>query len=231
LSRNVYIDLDGTLTDPYEGITRCICYALERMGFPLPGDDELRTFIGPPLLDTFAPLVGEELAPRALEYYRERFSDVGWLENIPYDGVHEALEALTQTGHHCFVATTKPHVFARRIVEHFGMAQFFGNVYGSELDGTRTDKTELLEYAQAARTVDRESVMIGDRHHDMIGAVNNGLRAIGVTYGYGSADELRDAGAESLAASPRDLPGLIQFPERVAGPVDDGQANQDRDDG
>jgi phosphoglycolate phosphatase len=191
LSRNVYIDLDGTLTDPYEGITRCICYALERMGFPLPGDDELRTFIGPPLLDTFAPLVGEELAPRALEYYRERFSDVGWLENIPYDGVHEALEALTQTGHHCFVATTKPHVFARRIVEHFGMAQFFGNVYG----------------------------------------LNNGLRAIGVTYGYGSADELRDAGAESLAASPRDLPGLIQFPERVAGPVDDGQANQDRDDG
>ena len=209
MSHNVYIDLDGTLTDPYEGITKCICYALERMGFPLPGDDELRTFIGPPLLDTFAPLVGEELAPKALEHYRERFSDVGWLENTPYDGIHNALEALNETGHRCFVATTKPHVFARRIVEHFEMAQYFSGVYGSELDGTRTDKTELLQYAQAERSVARESVMIGDRYHDIVGAVNNGLRAIGVTYGYGSAEELRSAGAESLAALPGDLPGLI----------------------
>jgi len=209
MSHNVYIDLDGTLTDPYEGITKCICYALERMGFPIPGDDELRTFIGPPLLDTFAPLVGEELAPTALEHYRERFSDVGWLENIPYDGIHDALETLNEAGHSCFVATTKPHVFARRIVEHFEMAQYFSGVYGSELDGTRTDKTELLQYAQAERSVDRESVMIGDRYHDIVGAVNNGLRAIGVTYGYGSAEELRNAGAESLATLPRELPGLI----------------------
>jgi len=209
MSHIVYIDLDGTLTDPYEGITKCICYALERMGFPLPGDDELRTFIGPPLLDTFAPLVGEELAPKALEHYRERFSDVGWLESTPYDGIHNALEALNEAGHRCFVATTKPHVFARRIVEHFEMAQYFSGVYGSELDGTRTDKTELLQYAQAERSVERESVMIGDRYHDIVGAVNNGLRAIGVTYGYGSAEELRNAGAESLAAVPGDLPGLI----------------------
>ena len=209
MSHNVYIDLDGTLTDPYEGITKCICYALERMGFPIPGDDELRTFIGPPLLDTFAPLGGEGLAPTALEHYRERFSDVGWLENVPYDGIHDALEVLNEAGHSCFVATTKPHVFARRIVEHFEMAQYFSGVYGSELDGTRTDKTELLQYAQAERSVERESVMIGDRYHDIVGAVNNGLRAIGVTYGYGSAEELRNAGAESLATLPRELPGLI----------------------
>jgi phosphoglycolate phosphatase len=209
MSHNVYIDLDGTLTDPYEGITKCICYALERMDFPMPNDEELRTFIGPPLLDTFAPLVGSELAPQALGYYRERFSDVGWLENIPYDGVHGALEVLTRAGHRCFVATTKPRVFARRIVEHFEMAQYFSRVYGSELDGTRTDKTELLQYAQAERSVQRETIMIGDRHHDMVGAVNNGLRAIGVTYGYGSAEELRAAGAESLAASPQELPGLV----------------------
>ena len=208
-SRSIYIDLDGTLTDPYEGITKCICYALERMDFPLPGDAELRTFIGPPLMDTFTPLVGAELAPRALEHYRERFGDIGWLENIPYDGIHDALAALIGAGHRCFVATTKPHVFARRIVEHFEMAQYFSDVYGSELDGTRTDKTELLEYAQAGRSVSREAIMIGDRHHDIIGAVNNGLRAIGVTYGYGSAEELTGAGAESLAASPRELPGLV----------------------
>lgn len=209
MTSNVYFDLDGTLTDPYEGITKCICYALECLGFPLPSDDELRSFIGPPLLDTFAPLVGEELAPKALEYYRERFSDVGWRENIPYDGIHDALATLTEAGHRCFVATTKPHVFARRIVEHFGMAQYFNSVYGSELDGTRTDKTELLQYAQAERSEARESIMIGDRHHDMIGATNNGIRAIGVSYGYGSADELFGSGAESVASSPAELPGLI----------------------
>ncbi|MGI9224900.1 MAG: HAD hydrolase-like protein [Woeseiaceae bacterium] len=206
---NVYIDLDGTLTDPYEGISKCICYALERMGFPMPGDAQLRSFVGPPLLDTFTPLVGEELAPKALEHYRERFSDVGWLENIPYDGIHDALAALTEAGNRCFVATTKPHVFARRIVEHFEMAQYFSDVYGSELDGTRTDKTELLEYAQAKRSVKRKSTMIGDRYHDIVGAANNGLRAIGVTYGYGSAEELTAAGAACLAASPQDLPGLV----------------------
>ncbi len=209
MSKNVYIDLDGTLTDPYEGITKCICYALERLGEPRPSAGALRQTIGPPLLDTFAPLVGEERVPKALEYYRERFSDVGWLENIPYDGIHDVLETLNEAGHQCFVATTKPHVFARRIVEHFDIAQYFNEIYGSELDGTRTDKTELLQYAQAQRATRRESIMIGDRHHDIIGAVNNGLRAIGVTYGYGTADELFEAGAESIAASPQELPRLV----------------------
>ena len=165
MSKTVYIDLDGTLTDPYEGITKCICYALERLGEPTPSADVLQTTIGPPLVDTFAPLVGEERTPKALEYYRERFSDIGWLENIPYDGIHDVLETLNVAGHQCFVATTKPHVFARRIVEHFEMAQYFSGVYGSELDGTRTDKTELLKYAQAERATRRESIMIGDRHH------------------------------------------------------------------
>lgn len=209
MPRYVYIDLDGTLTDPFEGITRCIDFALEQLGATSPSPEDLRRFIGPPLLDTFGELVGDELAPRALEFYRERFSDVGWLENIPYEGIHEALDLLNQDGHECFVATTKPHVFARRIVEHFDMAQYFADVYGSELDGTRTDKTELLAFAQAQRTEVREAVMIGDRHHDMIGAVNNGLRPVGVTYGYGTSEELYDAGAHAIAASPAELPDLV----------------------
>ena len=209
MPKHVYIDLDGTLTDPFEGISRCINHALEHLGVPLQSDEMLRRYIGPPLLDTFGELVGDELAPRALELYRERFSDVGWLENIPYDGIHEALDLLRQDGHECFVATTKPHVFARRIVEHFGMSDFFTHVYGSELDGTRTDKTELLAYAQAQRTELREAAMIGDRHHDITGAVNNGLRAVGVTYGYGTREELEEAGAHSFAAAPAELPDLV----------------------
>lgn len=209
MSKYVYIDLDGTLTDPFEGISNCIAYALERLGHPQPGDDSLRHFIGPPLLEAFGELVGHELAPRALEHYRERFSEIGWRENTVYPGIHETLSAINGAGHRCFVATTKPHVFARRIVEHFELSPYFAAVYGSEFDGTRTDKTELLRYAQDRRSATRDSVMIGDRHHDIAGALNNGMRAIGVTWGYGTVDELRGAGADCLAAAPAELPGLL----------------------
>ena len=209
--RHVYIDLDGTLTDPFEGITKCICYALERLGEMPPEITSLRRFIGPPLLDTFTQLIGKEAAPLALEHYRERFSDVGWLENSPYAGIHCALETINEAGYPCFVATTKPRVFARRIVEHFEMGQYFVDVYGSELDGTRTDKTELLEFARRERSSPQESVMVGDRHHDIVGAVNNGMFAVGVTYGYGSREELVDAGATLLATSPGELPGLVEL--------------------
>jgi phosphoglycolate phosphatase len=209
----VYIDLDGTLTDPFEGISNCIAYAMERLGEARPKDVDMRRFIGPPLLDTFAELLGNQRAPRALEYYRERFSDTGWLENAVYPGIPEALAAVTAAGHRCFVATSKPRVFARRIIEHFELSPYFAAVYGSELDGTRTDKTDLLRYAAGERSAARESVMIGDRHHDVVGAVNNGFRAIGATWGYGTANELLGAGAACLATAPEQLPGLIQFGE------------------
>ena len=209
MSRYVYIDLDGTLTDPFEGISRCIAYALEALGHDKPADEELRRFIGPPLLDTFAELIGSEQAPRALELYRERFGETGWQENVVYPGVHESLDAIAAAGHRCFVATTKPHVFARRIIEHFELAAYFDAIYGSELDGTRTDKTELLRFAAHERSEPRPSVMVGDRYHDVVGALNNGFRAIGATWGYGTADELLGAGADSLAATPEELPGLV----------------------
>ncbi len=209
MSRYVYIDLDGTLTDPFEGISRCIAYALEALGHETPADAALRRFIGPPLLDAFGELVGSRDAPRALELYRERFSATGWQENVVYPGVREALAAMTAAGHHCFVATTKPHVFARRIIEHFELSPFFSAIYGSELDGTRTDKTELLRFAARDRSGNRTSVMVGDRYHDVVGALNNGFRAIGATWGYGTKDELLGAGAHRLAATPEQLPGLV----------------------
>jgi phosphoglycolate phosphatase len=205
----IYFDLDGTLTDPYEGITKCILYALDKLGFPHPSDDFLYSCIGPPLYDTFPQLVGEELTLQAVDLYRERFNDIGWQENILYDGVLAALEAVRRDGHTLFVATSKPHEQAKRIVEYFGMGSYFEAVYGCELDGTRSKKAELLEYAIAQNPGTVHRTMVGDRKHDLIGATANGMRPIGVSYGYGSIEELAAAGAVDIAAVPDELPYII----------------------
>ena len=210
MTTHVYFDLDGTLTDPYEGITKCILYALDELGFPHPDDDYLYSCIGPPLWDTFPEMVGEDLTRRAIDLYRERFVDVGWQENKPYEGIVEALDAVASAGHTMFVATAKPHMHAARIIEHFGMGDYIHNVYGSELDGTRATKTELLEFALGRNPGAARHIMIGDRKHDLIGAVANNMTPIGVAYGYGSVDELKEAGATAIASSPSDLPGLLR---------------------
>ncbi len=191
---HIYFDLDGTLTDPYEGITKCILYALDKLDFPHPSDEYLLSCIGPPLYDTFPELVGQELTLRAVDLYRERFNDVGWQENEPYDGIHEALAELSSRGHVMFVATSKPWQAAERIV----------------LDGTRSGKVELLRYAIGKNPVAENRFMIGDRKHDLVAAVANNIQPIGVSYGYGSVKELRAAGAVSIAARPAELPGLIR---------------------
>lgn len=206
---HIYFDLDGTLTDPYEGITRCIVYALDELGFPRPGDDYLHSCIGPPLWDTFPELVGEELTTKAVALYRERFVDVGWKENKPYDGIHEALETIASAGHTMFVATAKPHMHAARIIEHFGMGEYIHNVYGSELDGTRATKTELLRFALDKNPGAVVRVMIGDRRHDLVGAIANDLRPVGVAWGYGSLDELETAGACAIAEAPAQLADVV----------------------
>ena len=209
MRRHLYFDLDGTLTDPFEGITRSILYALDAFDAPHPDHDRLRDCIGPPLQVTFAELLDRERAPRALELYRERFAETGWRENVPYDGIHDTLATLSEAGYKMFVATTKPHVFAKRIVEHFEMAHCFAAVYGSELDGTRIDKTELLAWALPQHPDRDGAVMIGDRKHDMIGAANNRMDAIGVTWGYGSANELTSSGAARLVDTPDELRGAF----------------------
>ncbi len=209
MSTHVYFDLDGTLTDPYDGITRCILYALERLGFPRPDDDYLYSCIGPPLWDTFPELVGEELTEKAVELYRERFVDVGWKENVPYDGIVEALKAIRAAGHTLFVATAKPHMHAARIVEHFGMGDVIHNVYGSELDGTRATKGDLLRFAIERNPGADARIMVGDRKHDLIGAIANNMTPIGVAWGYGSLEELTDAGASAIAKTPAELAALL----------------------
>ena len=200
----VCFDLDGTLTDPKVGITNCIRYALERLGREAPPADELTWCIGPPLLQSFETMLGDAAeAERALAFYRERFGDVGLFENEVYPGIPELLEACRVEGVRMFVATSKPAVYAERIIAHFGLSDFFEAVCGAELDGTRSDKTELLRWVLAEHGLDAAgSVMIGDRKHDIVGARNNGMRTIGVTYGYGSREELEEAGADCIAGCP-----------------------------
>jgi phosphoglycolate phosphatase len=198
----VFFDLDGTLTDPKTGIVGSIRFALDRLGLECPEKDDLTWCIGPPLLDSFSSLVGNTLAAEALKHYRERFDEHGWRENVPYAGIAEALEQLKSKQFELYVATSKPRVFADRIVKHFQLDKYFSEVFGSELDGTRSDKGDLLRFARERVGPATIPIMVGDRMHDVVGAKRNGMRAVGVTYGYGSRQELEQAGADAFADSP-----------------------------
>ena len=209
----ILFDLDGTLTDPREGITRCIAHALERMGHEPPPLHELTFAIGPPLRGSLAQLMRDdrrETVEQALAYYRERFADVGLFENTPYDGIAETLAALRASGRTLYVATSKPLVFAERIVRHFGLDSHFDAVHGSELDGTREAKRDLLAHVLAHHGLAANgTVMVGDRGVDMDAARHHGLRGIGALWGFGSREELLEAGAHALCAGPRELHVLM----------------------
>lgn len=206
--QTIFFDLDGTLTDPKPGITRSIQYALERLSLPVPDEEDLTWCIGPPLHASLKRLTGrDELADRALLLYRERFSEVGLFENEAYAGIMDTLTAIAAMSDRMFIATSKPAVYANRIVAHFGLKPYFERVFGSELDGTNVDKRDLLRYALGEAQVDpANAIMIGDRSHDVVGARTNGMTAIGVLYGYGSEAELRDAGAHHICAAHPELP-------------------------
>ena len=206
---NLLFDLDGTLTDPFQGITECIAYALEKLGVQSPSKESLHWCIGPPLKNSFLKLLSsddEALAEKALAFYRERYSSVGLYENEVYNEIPEALEVLQKTGHTLYVATSKPTIFAERIIFHYDLKRHFKCIYGSELDGTRCDKTSLISYILKRESISKfEAVMIGDRKHDIIGANNNGLHGVGVLWGYGSKEELETSGAQSFIGSPQEL--------------------------
>jgi phosphoglycolate phosphatase len=206
----IFFDLDGTLTDPRIGITQSIQYALGALDHPVPEQQDLLWCIGPPLLKSFRTMLGSEaLAERAVALYRERFSEIGIYENSVYDGIPDLLAALVG-GPRLFVATSKPAVFAERIIAHFGMTSSFERVFGSGLDGAYAEKTELLKYGLEQSGLNgRRAVMVGDRSFDMVGAHHNRMTSVGVLYGYGSEAELRGAGAQHLCATPQDLRTLL----------------------
>ena len=206
-SRAICFDLDGTLTDPKLGITRAIRHALAALDQPVADDDDLTWCIGPPLLSNFETLLGErQQAAAALAQYRERFSAIGLYENAVYPGIREALASLTSAGHRLFVATGQPWVYAERIIEHFALASHFDAVFGAELDGTRSDKTNLLGWVLDRASLDAATTtMIGDRSHDIVGGRSNRMATVGVLYGYGTTEELTNADADRLCETPADL--------------------------
>jgi phosphoglycolate phosphatase len=204
---DVFLDLDGTLTDPKPGITGSVIHALTVLGLPAPHPDDLTWVIGPPLIDSFATLGAPDPA-LALQHYRARFADIGLFENAVYRDVPEVLQALRDAGHRLFLATAKPHVYATRITAHFGLDRHLDAQFGPELDGTLSDKRDLLAHAVRVTGANpSNSVMIGDRHHDIDAARAVGMASIGVTWGYGAAAEhdRADAVCETVGA----LPALI----------------------
>lgn len=205
---NVLLDLDGTLTDPREGIVACIKFALTALGEAYPSDAELEQFIGPPLKSSFDALfgAGSPKTQEAIELYRQRFASTGLYENKLYPEIPSALGALRDLGAVLIVATSKPVNFAERIVEHFGLGGYVRAVYGSELDGTRSDKAELISYVLKSQALPAaSSAMVGDRKQDMMGAKANGVFPVGALWGYGTRSELLDSGASVLCERPMQL--------------------------
>lgn len=230
-------DLDGTLTDPKEGICKSVQYALRAFGIEEPDIDKLEPFIGPPLADSFMEFYGmsRERAAEAIVKYRERFSVKGWSENVVYEGIPHMLKCLCDEGYTLAVASSKPTVFVERILAHFGLRDAFSIVVGSELDGRRTGKDEVIEETLRRLSEETDAVeqqdsgqpekddgqgfaqrfrdsvlMIGDRRFDVEGAHAHGMRCVGVSYGYAQPGELEEAHADFIVDSPDELLALLK---------------------
>jgi phosphoglycolate phosphatase len=222
-SAAVLFDLDGTLTDSRPGILRSTREAIRRLNeatgeaHPIPEESALNFMIGPPLRESFTKLVGADRAEMLLTLYRERYLPIGMFENAVYDGVPEALEALHSAGYRLYVATSKNEVDARRVLEHFDLAKFFIRVYGSQADGGRAVKAELISYVLDCESIEADPkgvAMVGDRKYDILGAKAVGVCALGALWGYGDRAELGDAGADAIIEAPRGIPATV---ERVFG--------------
>ncbi len=219
----ILFDLDGTLSDPGIGITNSVMHALEHWNIRVKERSELYRFIGPPLLSSFEKFYGfsKEESREALKIYREYFSVKGLFENDMYEGIEELLKELKARGKRVILATSKPELYARQILEHFGIDGYFDFIGGASMDEVRVAKADVIRYAlesvgllKAGETllpedVRMKTVMIGDRFHDVEGAKANGLQTIGVLYGYGSREELEEAGAEHIAAEAADILTIV----------------------
>lgn len=209
----ILFDLDGTLTDPREGITKSVQYALDKMGISEPDLSALEHFIGPPLYDEFRRCyqMDDAQAKKAVEAYRERFGVIGWQENILFDGVPELLAALRNAGRKIAIASSKPTVFVRKILHMFEIERCFDVVSGASLDGSIGTKAQVVQQALDAFGVSdlKTAVLVGDRFHDVEGARACGLDCIGLTLGFGGREELETAGASAVVDSLEELRGVL----------------------
>ena len=204
----ILFDLDGTLTESGEGITKSVQYALERIGKPEADLEKLKVFVGPPLMEMFMKYaqIDEETAKKAVEIYRERYS-----ENAVYPGIEDMLAQLEKKGYILAVASSKPEVYVRQILDHFGLTRYFTEIGGSELNGRRTNKTEVIEDVLKRLNMDKhrdQVIMVGDKEHDVYGARKAGLECIAVSFGYGTEEELKQAKPLKIVDSAE---GIVDF--------------------
>ena len=207
-------DLDGTLTDPFEGITKCVQYALASCGIEVNDLNKLKIFIGPPLIPAFMEYYGlsREKAEYALKKYRERFSTIGIFENRLFDGIPSLLSELREAGYKLCLATSKPELYASQILEHFDISKYFDLVCGATLDETRSEKWEIIEEIIRQLNLKNkksETIMIGDRMHDIIGAKKCGIKSLGIYTGYAEKNELENAHADFICNSLSDLRNFL----------------------
>lgn len=210
---NILFDLDGTLTDPMMGITNAVMYSLKKFGIEESDRTKLYKFIGPPLSDSYSEYYGfaQETIPDVIKAYREYYSVTGLLENQVYDGTEKLLIDLKAAGKKLYVATSKPDVFSVKILEHFGLAKYFDGIAGATMNETRTTKVEVIRYAFDAFGIHdfTETIMVGDRKHDVLGAKEAGIDCIGVLFGYGDRCELETAGAAYIAKNHHEIGKII----------------------
>lgn len=203
MRKTCLFDLDGTLSDPKEGICKSVAYALDKFGIHIGDLDTLKKFIGPPLLDSFMEYYGfdEATAHQAITYYREYFKRKGMFENVLYPHVEDLLSYVTKAGIDCIVATSKPESFAIEILQHFYIAHYFKDICGATMDGTIRKKGDVIAHAIKRNQLKSEdTIMVGDRLHDIYGAKENNMMSIGVLYGYGDEKELKNAGADVIVS-------------------------------
>ena len=211
MPKSILFDLDGTLTDSGEGIMNCAALTLERLGIPIPPQDALRVFVGPPLHDTFRQFgVPEDQVDEAIRIYRSRYVPIGKFENTPYPGIRELLEKLRAQGNRLYVATSKPEEMAVEVLEHFDLAHFFDHICGASLDRSRSAKDAVISYLLQLHGADGQMVMVGDTVFDVLGAAAHGIPAVGVAWGYGSVEEMKKAGAAAIAVTMDELLSILQ---------------------
>lgn len=207
--KTIIFDLDGTLTDAGEGIINCAALALRQLGLPVPDRDAMSVFVGPPLRDTFRKFgVTEEKVEEAISSYRSRYIPIGMFENTPYPGIHALLAALKERGHKLYVATSKPETMAVAILQKFDLAPYFDLICGATLDSSRDSKSKVIEYL-LNQIQKNDTVMVGDTVFDVLGAAEHGIPTIGVTWGYGKAEDMIHAGAVTIVNTPMQLLDIL----------------------
>lgn len=211
MKKTILFDLDGTLTDSGEGIINCATLALRHFGLPIPAYADMRTFVGPPLRDSFIRFgVPADQADEAIRVYRSRYIPTGMFENTPYPGIRELLEALRAEGYTLYVATSKPEEMSVTILEKFDLAKYFHRICGASIDSSRSTKDAVIAYLLESSGAKEDMVMVGDTKYDILGAKAHGIPAIGVSWGYGKVEEMEEAGAVGIAETMDELIGLIR---------------------